>query len=69
MAREITNKIHDAVSEGILSWQQVAEGALAFMSEQQVADMAHSEEFFIYEDDEDEDSYEGDDDFALMEEF
>jgi hypothetical protein len=31
--------------------------------------MAHSEEFFIYEDDEDEDSYEGDDDFALMEEF
>jgi hypothetical protein len=69
MAREITNKIHDAVAEGILSWQQVAEGALAFMSEQQVADMAHSEEFFIYEDDEDEDSYEGDDDFALMEEF
>jgi len=69
MAREITNKIRDAVAEGILSWQQVAEGALAFMSEQQVADMAHSEEFFIYEDDEDEDSYEGDDDFALMEEF
>jgi hypothetical protein len=69
MAREITNKIHTAVAEGILSWQQVAEGALAFMSEQQVADMAHSEEFFIYEDDEDEDSYEGDDDFALMEEF
>lgn len=60
--RRITNKIYEAVDEGSLSWQQVAEGALAYMSEQQVAEMAHSEEFFLYETlDEDEDEDEDED--------
>jgi hypothetical protein len=53
--REITNKIYDAVNSGVLTWQQVAEGALQYMSEDDVADMAHNEEFFLYEDDIEED--------------
>ena len=52
--REITNKIYDAVDAGELNWQQVAEGALRYMSEDDVAQMAHNEEFFLYEDEEDD---------------
>ena len=53
-AREITNKIYAAIDEGILTWQQVAEGALQYMSEDDVAEMAHNEEFFLYEDEQEE---------------
>jgi adenine-specific DNA methylase len=56
--REITNKIYAAVDEGILTWQQVAEGALQYMSEDNVAEMAHNEEFFLYEDEQEEDEEE-----------
>jgi hypothetical protein len=56
-AREITNKIYAAIDEGILTWQQVAEGALQYMSEDDVAEMAHNEEFF-YEEEEDEEDEE-----------
>ena len=52
--REITNKIRDAVEEGLLTWQQVAQGALCYMSEDDVAQMAHNEDFFLYEEEEDE---------------
>ena len=57
-AREITNKIYAAIDEGILTWQQVAEGALQYMSEDDVAEMAHNEEFFLYEDEQDEEDEE-----------
>ena len=53
--REVTNKIYEAVDEGVLTWQQIAEAALTYMSESDVADMAHNEEFFLYEEEEDED--------------
>jgi len=56
--REITNKIYAAIDEGILTWQQVAEGALQYMSEDDVAEMAHNEEFFLYEDEQEEDEEE-----------
>ena len=52
-----------------MAGQRILQAGLHRSHRSQVVDMAHSEEFFIYEDDEDEDSYEGDDDFALMEEF
>jgi dihydroorotase-like cyclic amidohydrolase len=61
--REVTNKIYDAVAEGVLTWEQVAKGALQYMSELDVAEMAHNEEFFLYEneleeeDDEDEEDW------------
>ncbi len=52
--REITNRIYEAVDEGVLTWQQIAEAALTYMSESDVADMAHNEEFFMYEDEEED---------------
>ena len=55
--REITNKIHAAMDEGTLSPLQVAEAALRFLSEDDVAQMAHNEEFFMHEDDEDEEEW------------
>lgn len=56
--REVTNKIFDAVDEGTLSWEQVARGALQYMSEQDIAEMAHNEEFFLYEDEEEDEDLE-----------
>jgi len=61
--RKITNKVYDALAEGTLSWQAVAEAALAYMSEDEIADMAHENEFFLYEQ-EDEDSEDDADDDA-----
>ena len=52
--RKVTNKIYDAVDQGILTWEQVAVGALQYMNEDDVAAMAHNEEFFLYEEDEDD---------------
>ena len=52
--REVTNRIYEAVDEGVLTWQQIAEAALTYMSESDVADMAHNEEFFMYEDEEED---------------
>lgn len=61
--RKITNRIYDAVDEGTLSWEQVAKGALSYMSEYDIAEMAHNEEFFLYEDElEDEDDEDDSDD-------
>lgn len=50
--RKITNKIYAAVEEGTLTWQQVGEAALRALSEDAVALMAHNEEFFLYEEEE-----------------
>ncbi len=60
-ARKVTIQIHDAVAEGLLTWEIVAKAALLYMSEDDVADMSICEEFFpheIYEDEEDENDYE-----------
>lgn len=63
--RKVTNKILDALSDGTLSHQQVADAALMFMSEDDVAEMAHANEFFLHEqeDEDDADDESGDDDF------
>jgi len=60
--RNATNRIYDAMDEGILDPRTVAEAALKYMSEDEVADMAHANEFFPY-DEEDEDEDEDEDDF------
>ena len=49
--RKITNRIYEAVDEGVLTWSQVAIAALQYMSEDDVADMARANEFFFLEDD------------------
>lgn len=55
--REVTNKIYAALEDGTLSYQQVAEAALRALSEDDVAQMAHNEEFFLYEEDEAEEEW------------
>jgi len=57
--RQATDKILEMVEEGILDKDTVIMSCLKYMSEDDVADMAHSNEFFITtneeEDDNDED--------------
>lgn len=52
--RKVTNKLFELMEEGVLDPQLVAEACLRYMSEADVADMAHSEELVV-ENDEDED--------------
>lgn len=52
--REATNRIYEMMEEGILSAEAVAEAALQYMSEDEVRDMAHANEFF-FDDEDDED--------------
>ena len=55
--REATNRILELVEEGMLDRDAVIMACLKYMSEDDVADMAHANEFFLYEDeDEEEDS-------------
>lgn len=42
MSRKVTNKVLENVEEGLISWEAVARACLAYMSEDDVADMAHS---------------------------
>lgn len=49
--RQATNKLIDMMDEGLISAQAVAEMALAYMSEDDVADMMRSND--ILEEDED----------------
>ena len=69
--RATTNKILAAMDDGLLTPQQVAEAALRFLSEDDVAKMAHNEEFFFNEDEDDEDAaaVEYDDEDELADEF
>mgnify|MGYP001272637217 FL=1 len=62
MTRQATNKILEMVEEGILDKDTVIISCLKYMSEDDVADMAHSNEFFINEEDEDDDEPEMEDD-------
>ena len=54
MPRKATNKILEMVEEGILDKDTVIMSCLKYMSEDDVADMAHSNEFFINEEDDNE---------------
>ena len=54
MTRQATSKILEMVEEGILDKDTVIMSCLKYMSEDDVADMAHSNEFFINEEDDNE---------------
>ena len=51
MVREATNKILEMVEEGVLDRDTVIMACLKYMSEDDVADMAHCNEFFMFEED------------------
>ena len=57
--RQATDKILEMVEEGILDKDMVIMACLKYMSEDDVADMAHCNEFFLNEDDEEEDDWDG----------
>ena len=52
--RQATDKILEMVEEGILDKDTVIMSCLKYMSEDDVADMAHSNEFFNNEEEDDE---------------
>ena len=52
--RQATDKILEMVEEGILDKDTVIMSCLKYMSEDDVADMAHSNEFFINQEEEDD---------------
>ena len=54
MPRQATDKILEMIDEGILDKDTVIMSCLKYMSEDDVADMAHSNEFFINEEDEED---------------
>jgi hypothetical protein len=53
--RQATDKILEMVEEGILDKDTVIMSCLKYMSEDDVADMAHCNEFFINEEEDDND--------------
>lgn len=50
--REATERILELVEEGLLDKDTVIMACLKYMSEDDVADMARANEFFLYEDEE-----------------
>jgi len=54
--RKITNKLLEMVEEGVLDPQALAEACLLYMSESDVADMAHINELIFEEEDEEDQS-------------
>lgn len=60
--REATNKLIDMMDEGLISAQAVADMCLAYMSEDDVADMMRAND--IIDEDEEDDDYDGQPDEA-----
>jgi len=58
MTRQATDKILQMVEEGILDKDTVIMSCLKYMSEDDVTDMAHSNEFFSNEEEYDEEDEE-----------
>jgi hypothetical protein len=52
--RKATNTLIDFCEQGIISWESVALSCLRYMSEADVADMAHCEGYVEEEDQNDE---------------
>jgi hypothetical protein len=53
-ARKVTNKLLEMMDEGVLDPRLLAEACLSYMSEADVADMAHVNELIIEDDEEEE---------------
>jgi hypothetical protein len=54
MTRKATNRILEMIEEGLLDRDNVILACLKYMSEDDVADMAHANEFFPEEEDGDQ---------------
>lgn len=49
-SRRITRRVIEMAEEGVLLWEQIARDCLNYMSEDEVQDMADSNDYFEYED-------------------
>jgi hypothetical protein len=56
MTRKVTNQILNDIDEGLLDRDEVIMACLKYMSEDEVADMAHVNEFYQDDEDEEEDA-------------
>ena len=54
MTRKFTNKLIEAVDEGIIDARQLAANLLGYMSERDVEDFARAEGYFEHEEEEEE---------------
>ena len=59
MTRKFTNKLLEMVEEGLLDKDTVILACVKYMSEDEVADMMHANEFLYQEEEEDEEEEEG----------
>ena len=50
MPRKVTIQLMEQVDNGLLSWETIAKEALSYMSEDDVADMAHHGQLIYIED-------------------
>ncbi len=50
MTREVTNKLWGMAEDGLLTWEAIAKACLVYMSESEVADMAHDNELYTRQD-------------------
>lgn len=55
MVRKTTSKVLEMADEGLISWKTLAECALRWMSEDDVAEMSRANELLPDEEEEDED--------------
>lgn len=51
--RKYTNEIWGMAEDGLISWETIAQAALKYMSEDDVKDMCHCNDFIDLEDDDD----------------
>lgn len=54
MSRKVTNELYELAEQGVISWELLATACMKYMSEDDVADMAHCNEFLEEELEEDE---------------
>ena len=62
MTREATRELIEMAEIGILSWETIARECLQYMSEDEVRDMAESNDWIDPEDDEEDEDLEDEDD-------
>ena len=51
-SRQSTRRVINMAEQGVLLWEQVARDCLNYLSEDEVADMAHSNGYFEFDEDE-----------------
>lgn len=62
MTREATCELIEMAENGAISWETIARECLQYMSEDEVRDMAESNDWIDPEDDEEDDDLEDEDD-------